>query len=134
MVVELLLNLCWLALMLPAFLLWRRRNPSDRSTRRSLLFVCTLACLLILLFPFISASDDLHGGVQAIEESKRTQLSSHGAVNLGLHLTGGLSQPALPAGVAYQTLTEDAGRVVAFSPSLLGTLVALPSASRAPPV
>src|ERR1700722_13584260 len=115
MVVELFLNLCWLALMLPAFLLWRCRTPSDRSTRRSLLFVCTLACLLVLLFPFISASDDLHGGGQAIEESKRSQLSSNGAVSLSLHLTAGFSQPALPSAMVSQTLMERAGTAVVFS-------------------
>ncbi len=66
---ELFLNLCWLALVLPAYLVWRQRNSSARS---SLLTVGALACALILLFPVISVSDDLHVTPQAIEESKRS--------------------------------------------------------------
>ena len=96
MVVELLLNLCWLALVLPAFLLWRRQDSSDRSTRRSLLFVCTLGCLLVLLFPFISASDDLHGERPGMEESKRSLPVTARLVSVS-DCDPGFSQPALPS-------------------------------------
>jgi hypothetical protein len=134
MVVELLLNLCWLALLLPAFLLWQRRNPSDRSTRRSLLFACTLACLLVLLFPFISASDDLHAGAQAIEESKRTLHGSHGAGSLSVHTIVSFSFSAMPAASAWQVPLERAGTVLEFSPHSVGTFAAVPWIGRAPPV
>jgi hypothetical protein len=134
MVVELLLNLCWLALLLPAFLLWRRRTPSDRSTRRSLLFVCTLACLLVLLFPFISASDDLHGGGQAIEESKRSLHNGQGAGGHSLHLTADFSQPALPVASASEIFSDRAGSAIEFSPHFLGMFAAVPRIGRAPPV
>ena len=69
---ELFLNLCWLALLLPAYLLWRQRVSSEPWTRTSFVIICTLGCALVLLFPVISASDDLHAIGQAIEESERS--------------------------------------------------------------
>lgn len=74
---ELFLNLLWLALALPAVLIWRRQAPSPwsswkQSRCRSLVL---LGCLLALLFPVVSASDDLHPISAEIEESgpfKRT--------------------------------------------------------------
>jgi hypothetical protein len=74
---ELLLNILWLLLALPAVVVWRRqarssRNPEEYSHARS--FVLS-GCLLALLFPVISASDDLHPIRAEIEEagiSKRT--------------------------------------------------------------
>jgi hypothetical protein len=52
---ELLLNLCWLLLALPCYWLWRRDRASNRV--RSVL---VLGCMLVLLFPVVSATDDLH--------------------------------------------------------------------------
>ena len=67
---ELLLNLAWLLLAVPAYCLWRgSRNPAMRresSARQSLL---ALGCLLVVLFPVISATDDMHALGAEIEES-----------------------------------------------------------------
>ena len=54
---ELLLNLAWLLLALPAYWLWRGRT----STRKFSSAQCLLAlgCLLVVLFPVVSATDDL---------------------------------------------------------------------------
>jgi hypothetical protein len=62
---ELLLNLAWLLLALPAYWLWRR------SARRFSPLQCLLAlgCVLVLLFPVISASDDLHVMRAEMEDS-----------------------------------------------------------------
>jgi hypothetical protein len=73
---ELLLNLAWMLLALPAFWLWRQ-GESSRALRRVTSLQCLLAlgCVLVLLFPVISASDDLHVMRAEIEESatsKRT--------------------------------------------------------------
>src|ERR1700693_1840833 len=73
---ELLLNLTWLLLALPAFWLWRRSGGS-RSVRGVTSLQCLLAlgCALVLLFPVISASDDLHAMRAEMEDSsvsKRT--------------------------------------------------------------
>jgi hypothetical protein len=73
---ELFLNLCWLSLLVPAYLLWRQRTslPSPHSRARSsavppVVFLCVLGCALVLLFPVISASDDLHAMRAEMEES-----------------------------------------------------------------
>ncbi len=74
---ELLLNLLWLMLAVPAVLIWRRQPASPRSSgkqSRSRPFVL-LGCLLALLFPVVSVSDDLHPISAEMEESgpfKRT--------------------------------------------------------------
>jgi hypothetical protein len=56
---ELLLNLFWLLLTIPALWLWRKRGLRSEHENRSFLLLLSLGCLLALLFPVISASDDL---------------------------------------------------------------------------
>ncbi|MGA7403112.1 MAG: hypothetical protein WCC99_24055 [Candidatus Sulfotelmatobacter sp.] len=73
---ELLLNLVWLLLMVPAYWLWRR-GVGARLARRVTALQCLLAlgCVVVLLFPVISATDDLHAMRAEMEESassKRT--------------------------------------------------------------
>ena len=74
---ELLLNLIWIVLALVAlFVFLQGRRVSSQISRvpyrRSLL---ALACGVLLLFPVVSASDDLHPAQAVIEEaSKRVQL------------------------------------------------------------
>jgi hypothetical protein len=55
---ELLLNLAWLLLVLPGYWLWCRRAHSRHASSRQCLLA--LGCAFVLLFPVISASDDLH--------------------------------------------------------------------------
>src|SRR5271156_4627703 len=73
---ELLLNLAWVLLALPAYWLWRR-GAAARPARwvSSLQCLLALGCVLVLLFPVISASDDLHAMRAEMEDSsvsKRT--------------------------------------------------------------
>jgi hypothetical protein len=67
---ELLLNLAWLLLALPGYWLWRR-SVSARSARKVTALQCLLAlgCIFVLLFPVISATDDLHAMRAEMEES-----------------------------------------------------------------
>ncbi len=68
---ELLLNLFWLMLVLPAVLIWQHDLTSGRASGRfcrSRSFVL-LSCLLALLFPVVSATDDLHPTRAEVEES-----------------------------------------------------------------
>ncbi len=75
---ELLLNLTWLTLALGAFLAFVRGEPpsarmAQNPYRRSRV---ALACVALLLFPVVSASDDLHPAQAVVEEaSKRVQLA-----------------------------------------------------------
>ncbi len=98
---ELLLNLIWLALALGAFcafLSWRRSSTVIAQVPW-VQAVLALACVVVLLFPIISASDDLHP-VQAVMEdaSKRLQ-QAVGPVSLARN-----GPPvAIPALLAVQT-------------------------------
>jgi len=67
---ELLLNLAWMLLALPAYWLWRR-DAGMRAARwvSSLQCLLALGCVLVLLFPVISASDDLHAMRAEMEDS-----------------------------------------------------------------
>ena len=67
---ELLLNLAWVLLAVPAYWLWRR-GAGARLARRVSVLQCLLAlgCAVVLLFPVISATDDLHAMRAEIEES-----------------------------------------------------------------
>lgn len=77
---ELLLNLAWLLMALPAYWLWRR-DAAARAARRVSPWQCLLAlgCILVLLFPVISASDDLHAMRSEMEESATTKRSVRSA-------------------------------------------------------
>src|SRR5271154_2383640 len=71
---ELLLNLTWLLLALPAYWLWRRSfHTRALGKLGSLQCLLALACLLVLLFPVISASDDLHAMRAEMEESSTSK-------------------------------------------------------------
>jgi hypothetical protein len=67
---ELLLNLAWLLLALPAFWLWRdSRVAHDGRRFTSLQILLALGCMLVVLFPVISATDDLCAMRTEMEES-----------------------------------------------------------------
>ena len=66
---ELLLNLAWLLLALPAYWLWRGRNHAHARKFSALHFLLALGCMLVILFPVISATDDLCAMRAEFEES-----------------------------------------------------------------
>ena len=72
---ELLLNLAWLLLALPAYWLWRDRRGIGLGRRSSLQCLLSLACMLVILFPVISATDDLHVMRSEMEESPLSKRS-----------------------------------------------------------
>jgi hypothetical protein len=68
---ESLLNILWLLLLLPAIQIWRQGPTSARISRRlqrarSFVLLC---CILALLFPVVSATDDLRALQPEAEES-----------------------------------------------------------------
>jgi hypothetical protein len=67
---ELLLNLFWLLLAMPAYWLWRySRTAPQRRKFNALQCFLALGCLLVILFPVVSASDDLRAMRAEMEES-----------------------------------------------------------------
>jgi len=133
---ELLLNLAWLLLALPAYWLWRRGTEA-RVPRRVSSLQCLLAlgCVLVLLFPVISASDDLHAMRAEMEESspsKRTVRQAGGEKHCAWvnRLQG---PPALLASAVWLPLPES--RLLQVSvPSLAASArLRVWHAGRAPP-
>jgi hypothetical protein len=107
---ELLLNLAWLLLALPAYWLWQRAAAGARLRRRfsPLQGLLALGCVLVLLFPVISASDDLHAMRAEMEDSsstnKRTVRQSSSDRNSGCTRLQG--PPAVVAGAVGQVAPE----------------------------
>jgi hypothetical protein len=115
---ELLLNLLWLMLALPAVLVWRRHSASTQSSgrqshSRSLVL---LGCLLALLFPVVSASDDLHPLSTEIEEpSKRTVKHSPGVKSPAWSYDGG-GAARLAQAASFRPEKEEFGAVSEYLP------------------
>jgi hypothetical protein len=73
---ELLLNLAWLLLAVPAYCLWRGARTAPGSRRfTSLQCLLALGCLLVVLFPVVSATDDLCAMRNEMEESPASKRS-----------------------------------------------------------
>lgn len=91
---ELLLNILWLSLTLPAVWIWRQKPAHATSPQRFGRWrpFLLLGCALVLLFPVVSATDDLHAMRPEMEESnasKRLLKQASGAKTSGwTHPTG----------------------------------------------
>ena len=125
---ELLLNLCWLSLLLPAYLLWQRwtsstgpGSPAGSPAVCPLVFLCALGCALVLLFPVISATDDLHPMRAEMEESKRA-FCHPGHCACTLHALTHSSHPVLPSSASLTPAFDQIGAVLAFTPQTLGAV------------
>lgn len=102
---EVLLNLIWLLVAIAAFryqhAVWYREASAHRHNGRSSR-VLALACALILLFPVISLTDDLHAVQTVMEESSRGVVKARAAAEACLRL-GRSSFPALLAALTKPT-------------------------------
>jgi hypothetical protein len=109
---ELLLNLAWMLMALPAYWLWRRSERS-RAGRlvSSLQCVLALGCVLVLLFPVISASDDLHVMRAEMEESASKRTIRQAAVDKASAWTSRLQTPPALVASADQLPVPEVGRV-----------------------
>jgi len=134
---ELLLNLLWLTLALPAIWMWRYESVRAQKggrfarVRPFVLF----GCVLMLLFPVVSATDDLHALRQEIEESsqsKRVVKQAVGDKSLArLSKAGALL--ALVSPVAFGPSEEVCGQVLVLSALLPRSAQFHEQSSRAPP-
>lgn len=134
---ELFLNLCWLTLVLPAYWLWRSEPACSKTRLHRFRSLVLLGCVLTLLFPVISATDDLHAMRPEMEEStpgKRmvqaaaTDKSSCRSSRLGS------APPALLSIFSFHCVSEARGLVDA-PPLVIRAQVHLgTNACRAPPV
>jgi hypothetical protein len=118
---EFLLNILWLMLSLPAIWLWLQDPACVQSSRRlgNMRPILLLGCVLVLLFPVVSATDDMHVMRPELEESS----SSKRQVEASGGETSHSSPTILHASPALRS------RPYSFSPSRLiyGRVVTTPS-------
>jgi hypothetical protein len=104
---ELLLNLSWLLLAMPAFWLWRvSSGVPDRRRLSALQGVFALACALVLLFPVVSATDDLRAMRAEMEESQTSRRSISQSSAERSSASRALAQPALPVSATVPVALE----------------------------
>ena len=138
---ELLLNLLWLTLALPALWLWRRESVfahghlAQGHRRFDRVRPClVLSCILMLLFPVVSATDDLHAMRQEMEESSPSKRVVKAAVDKSpAGLIAG-AQPALISFASFCPSHEACGQVLVLSALLPQQAHVNQCASRAPPL
>jgi hypothetical protein len=131
---ELLLNLAWLLLALPAYWLWcgSRTAPASRKFN-ALQCLMALGCLLVILFPVVSATDDLRAMRAEMEESPASKRNVRHASHDKVSAWKWQSQPAL-TGNTFSVTMSDGGWHPVPNPSLsVPAAPPLRYASRAPP-
>jgi hypothetical protein len=134
---ELVLNLFWFLLGLLTLGLWWRAGAAwgshyiDRLRKLAL-----LACVLVLLFPVVSATDDLHPLRPEMEEcnpSKRLKQVAAQKSSSALGIVGAL--PAhLSASFSAFPLKDVCGQILSVQVPLPGQAQLGTDACRAPPV
>lgn len=127
---ELVLNLVWLLLTVPAYWVWWQRSRESGSLRS----VVTLGCVLFLLFPIISATDDLHAMRPEMEELSPTKrsLKQAGSVKISTQSHTGIPPASL---AAFITTSPDSicERVATGPVSKSPSAVLIVRSGRAPP-
>ena len=134
---ELVLNLAWLLLALPAYWLWcGSRTASAERKFSSLQCLLALGCVLVILFPVVSATDDLIAMRTEMEESPVSKRSIHqtGHDRASAWNTRLQAAPALVATPSlFAPITERGSLFLSLSIYLPAVPAILPT-GRAPPI
>lgn len=110
---EVLLNTIWLLVAIGAFLFCCPESYGSTFGQRghgTLLGILALACALVLLFPIISLTDDLHAEQAAMEDSSRSVMKARNLAQAPLRAArspflGALNHASHP-GSALQVLAS----------------------------
>ena len=133
---ELFLNLAWMLLALPAYWLWRNACSAPREKHfSSLQCFLAMASVLVLLFPVVSATDDLHAMRTEMEESspcKRT-IRQAGADRCSICSSRFQGPAVLPAAAMYFTFDNEQWAVPQHRSLFVQAAPLIRCASRAPP-
>ena len=132
---ELLLNLVWVTLALSGLWAFLRRRRSGGWTARVpyLKALLAIACVLVLLFPVVSVSDDLHP-TQAVFEDATKRI--HQVAASWQHVQGTAPVGMLPALLAlclFSSLLELKWRQPDAVMASVATRERAPRVGRAPP-
>ncbi len=131
---ELLLNLAWLLLALPAFWLWHRsRSAGPGHGVNALQCLLALGCLLVILFPVVSATDDLRAMRSEMEESPASKRTIRQASNDKAAAWKRQSPPALVTAVSSFRVSEPGWPPLPASALSVLAASVIELAARAPP-
>lgn len=131
---ELLLNLAWLLLALPAFWLWRGARSVPRGSKFSALqCLLALGCMLVILFPVVSATDDLRAMGSEMEESPASKRAIRQASLDKASAWKCHSQPALAATASSLIVTDEIWQPLPTLASFAPASPAVRHSDRAPP-
>lgn len=137
---ELALNLVWFFVSLAAFALleWRWYQPGIQASVPVPRWksVVQLVCALVILFPVVSLSDDLHEQAIAVEESQPRPLIAKAelAKSSGAHSSAAhLQMPIWAEPRASSTSIRPIGRVEELLLSTPANFLSRPRIGRAPP-
>jgi len=129
---ELLLNLIWVVLALATLYAWaqRRNHPQSRP------HLIAVVCLLALLFPVISATDDLNAMRSEMEDSSPSKRSMKQAVTGKAVWQQTIHNPPALLVAAFVALpqSEISRVVIATPPLIISTLARAVPSGRAPPL
>jgi hypothetical protein len=134
---ELLLNLFWAMLVVPAALIWWRERRFARNSKHlcfSPSFV-PLVCVLVLLFPVVSATDDMQAMRGEVEESSPSKRVVKQLANLQSSTganDGGSPAPLIQV-VSFHPEHEACGKISEYLPVLAEQSPASTIGCRAPP-
>jgi hypothetical protein len=134
---EVLLNTIWLVVALGAFLIWRpekfQGRPAGRGHGRSLA-ILALATALVVLFPVISLTDDLHAGQTAMEDSSRSVMKARSMVQECLRAGRSPLMAAAPVAPCLRAgLRLFSGAIAIYETRLLLLPLVFSHEGRAPP-
>jgi hypothetical protein len=133
---ELLLNIFWLTSALFALGLWWRDSLSTQpgQVRSRLPKFLLLSCILILLFPVVSVTDDLHPLRPEMEESSPSKKIKVAADKCSSHLGFSGSLPAqIDCDLRFSPATNVCGRTREEPAQIPQLPQFTESSSRAPP-
>jgi hypothetical protein len=131
---ELFLNLAWLLLALPAFWLWREsRTALTRGQVSSFHCLLAVSCMLVILFPVVSATDDLHAMRAEMEESPASKRSVHQSASDRSSIAKWQSQPSLVWAPLLFVPADRSWLEAPLEPPSPSPLPAQARTSRAPP-
>jgi hypothetical protein len=131
------LNAIWILIAIGAFQYWNGAGNGGTFRRRPARSygILALACALILLFPVISLTDDLHSDQAVTEDSSRTVMKACAAAKACLRLSSS-SFPALFSSPACSRTNHLvlAAVIVLPEPWAANLELTRPSEGRSPPL
>lgn len=133
---EVLLNIIWVLVAMGAFFFWQAQvegavRRCEHNTRHRLL---SLTVALVLLFPVISLTDDLHAVQAAMEESSRSVMKVRNMVRGCLHAGGTASTAAAPHFLYLATARcSYSGTVLSVETRVLSLTLVCVHEGRSPP-